>query len=249
MITYDGFDLSDYLLVIDIGRPLMPPQELTTKAILGRNGVYFIEKKHGPVVIPVEVMIYEDLGMTYSEMKRFLAEKLNKKSPKRLIFHDEPDRYIDAIIQDETEIRNLIQAGQGTLNFFCPDPYYYAIEDEVFTYNGPGGFNFTRAKGNEESEPLIEIEGTNSGGAITIKTDNTEIVFDGRLSTGEILVLDSHFITAYVIQTNGSQRSANNDIDNMTFPILQVGANHVEIQCQGNATVNTVRIYARSRWI
>lgn len=249
MFIYDGFNLSPYLLVRDIGKPLMPPQRINSMRILGRHGAYFLEKTHDPVVIPVDVMIHEDLDMSYAEMKRFLAGKLNKKEPKPIIFPDEPDRFIGGIISDTTDIRNLIEAGETILYFYCPDPYYYAIEDEVFSFSGVGAFNFTREKGNEESEPIIEIRGANSGGEIILSADNTEMVFDGVLNKGETLVLDSKLVTSYIVQADGEKRSANDDLSTMEFPILEVGANQLSISVKGVAEVEETTVYARSRWI
>ncbi|KQB92100.1 MULTISPECIES: distal tail protein Dit [Geobacillus] len=249
MITYDGFDLSTYLLVRNIGRPLMPPQEITYMSIPGRHGAYFLEKRHEPVVIPVEVVIYEHLDLSYSELKRLLAGKLNKSEPKPIIFDDEPDRYINGIIQDQTEIRELIRAGEGTLNFFCPDPCYYAIEDEVFEFSGAGVYVVNRQKGNEYSEPLIEIQGTCSGGAIGVRTPFTSVRFTGTLKQGETLVFDSHFITSYILDGYGNKRPANQYLDSMDFPFLDIEENEVEFLTEGNATIEKATVYARSRWI
>ncbi|ATO38762.1 distal tail protein Dit [Geobacillus thermodenitrificans] len=249
MITYDGFDLSPYLLVRDIGRPLMPPQEITSMSIAGRHGAYFLEKRHQSVVIPVEVVIFEHLDMSYFELKRFLAGKLNKSEPKPLIFDDEPDKYINAIIQDQTEIDDLIRAGQGTLNFFCPDPFYYAIEDEVFEFSGAGVYVINRQKGNEYSEPLIEIQGTCSGGSIGVRTPFTSVRFSGTLQQGETLVLDSQLVTSYIVDGYGNKRSANQHLDSMDFPFLDIEENEVEFFTEGNATIQKATVYARSRWI
>lgn len=248
-MLYDGFDFSPYLDISDIGRPLLPPQEVLSKTIIGKDGAYFLDKRHEPIEIPVEVSFHEDLDMTYREKTRFIAGQLNKREPKRLIFDDEPNVYIEGIIMDTTEIENLIKAGETTLNFYCPDPYYYEVEDEVFTYNSPGAYDFTRVKGNTESYPILEIEGGNSVGEITIDTDNTKITFDGKLASGEILVLDSKLITAYIIQADGTKRSANNDIDTMDFPLLVVGANHIDLSVSGDASILEFRIYANSMWV
>jgi len=248
-VLYDGFDLSPYLDISDIGRPLLPPQEVISKTIIGKDGAYFLDKRHEPIEIPVEVSFHEDLDMTYREKTRFIAGQLNKKEPKWLIFDDEPNVYIEGIVRDSTDIENLIKAGEATLNFYCPDPYYYEIEDEVFTYNSPGGYDFTRVKGNTESYPILEIKGVNYFGNIIIETDNTKITFNGNLISGEILVFDSKLITAYIVQTDGTKRSANNDIDTMDFPILVVGANHIDISVSGDASIQELRIYANSRWI
>lgn len=248
MINYDGFDLSNYLLVEDIGRPIMPPQELVTKSIYGRRGAYYLDKQDEPITIPVDVTIYEQPNMTYRQFTRFLASKLYKNEPKQLIFDDEPNVFIDAIIQGDTDLENMIEAGSGTLEFYCPDPSYYELNDEIFNLT-VGKNEVVREKGNTDSFPLIEIEGTNNGGIITISTDATEINFDGDLNDGDVLTLDSDLITSYIDRNDSERVSANNDVDTMDFPVLAVGLNHIEISTEGNATVNSVRITARSRWI
>ena len=100
-----------------------------------------------------------------------------------------------------------------------------------------------------ESFPIIEIEGSNSIGEIIIETENTSVTFDGDLASGEVLTFDSKLITAYVVQADGTKRSANNDLDTMDFPLLNVGANHIDVSTTGNATVSEIRIYAKSMWV
>jgi len=249
VVKYDGFDFNPYLHISNINRPLLPPQDIMDKTIIGRHGAYFLAKRHEPITISVEVFFHEDLELTFREKTRLIAGNLNKQEPKRLIFDDEPNVYIEGIIRDSTEINNLVKSGETTLNFWCPEPYYYEIEDEVFTFSGTGGYDFTREKGNVESFPRIEIDGTNSIGEIIIETDDTSITFDGNLESGETLVFDSKLITAYIVQRDGTTRSANDDIDTMDFPLLQVGVNHLDVSTTGNATVEQIRVYANSMWV
>jgi len=248
-VIYDGFNFNPYLDISDIGRPLLPPQEVLSKIIIGKDGAYFLAKRHESIEIPVEVSFHEDLELTFREKTRLISGNLNKHEPKRLIFDDEPNVYIEGIIRSSTDIENLIRAGETVLNFYCPDPFYYEINDEVFIYNLPGGYDFTRVNGNVESFPRIEIEGENQNGNLIIETDNTKITFNGILSSGEILILDSKLITAYIIQSDGTRRSANNDIDTMDFPLLVVGANHIDFIVSGGASVQEARIYANSMWV
>jgi phage-related protein len=135
------------------------------------------------------------------------------------------------------------------LNFFCPDPCYYAIEDEVFEFSGAGVYVVNRQKGNEYSEPLIEIQGTCSGGAIGVRTPFTSVHFTGTLKQGETLVFDSHFITSYILDGYGNKRPANQYLDSMDFPFLDIEENEVEFLTEGNATIEKATVYARSRWI
>ena len=249
MLNYDGFDLSPYLTVNAIGRPLLPPQILSIKSISGRDGVYFFRKRSGAIIIPVSVTIHVKTIPDYRKRVRFLASKFNKDEPKPMIFSDEPEMFINGIVQDESELEEVLETGQGDISFLCPDPFYYAIENEVFTYVSAGDYNFTRELGNTESYPYIEIEGSNSGGLIMLETDNAKINFDGDLAIGETLVFDSDLITSFIIQTDGTQRSGNNNIDSMDFPVLVVGANNIKVSVTGGASVKSIKVYAHSRWI
>jgi predicted phage tail component-like protein len=247
MLTYNGTDLSSLIIVNSIGRPILPPQILSTKEIYGRPGAFFFEKRHGPVVIPVGVTLTEKDHTKFRALVRQLAVYLDVDEPKPMIFSDEPDKYISGILQDESELEEIATVGQGELQFYCPDPYWYAIEDDVMSWNGPGTYTLDR-KGTANSEPLIEIQGTNNGGKITIETDNTTINFTGNLAAGETLVLDSALITAYIRKNDGSQVSAIHDIDTIIMPILVPGANELTVSVSGGATVTQFKVTARSRW-
>lgn len=248
MLNYDNFDFSPYLIVNEIKRPILAPQTLTTKTIAGRDGAYFFQKQHEPIIIPVEITILEDTIFTYRERIRFLSGKLNKDTVKPIVFSDEPNMFIDGIIQDSTELDEVLAIGKGVLNFYCPDPFYYAVEDEVFTFKTAGTHTVVRNKGNTASLPIIEIKGINSLGTITVETNNSKITFNGKLNSGESLILDSKFMTSYVLKTNGSKPSANNFIDSMVFPQLKVGSNSIKVSVSGGATVSEIKVYAKSRW-
>lgn len=248
MLKYDDFDFSPYLIVNYVGKPLLPPQTLFTKSIGGRPGAYFFEKKDEPIIIPVGITLSEDTLTNYFERKRFLSGHFNKERPKKIVFGNEPHMYIEGILEGSTDLDEIASFGQGVLNFFCPDPFYYAIDDEFFAFKDAGKYSFRRDKGNTKSLPLVEIKGTNSNGVITLKASNTTINFDGTLKTGETLVFDSDLITSYILKENGEKESANDDIDTMTFPFLKMGLNEFEISIKDGATIQEVRIQARSRW-
>ncbi|TES53682.1 phage tail protein [Halalkalibacterium halodurans] len=250
MFIYDGFDFSPYLTVNSIKRPLLPPQELSTMSIYGRHGDFFFRKQHGAVTLVVSVTIRDQTVDGYRNRIRELAGHLNKSEPKPLIFKDESDKFVRALMTDESDLEELVMMGQGELSFYCPDPYFYAIEDEVFTFSGAGSYDFSREKGTTESFPLIEIRGEiGSTGEVTIETDDTRLTFNGLLSRGDILTLDSHYLTAYIQKPDGSQVSAINELDRMDFPVLKTGVNHMAIRATGEADVHEVQMMSRSRWL
>lgn len=247
MLTFNGHDLSDLLIVNNVGRPILAPRHLSTKEIYGRPGAFFFEKRDGPILLPVEVTLHEKDHQSYRSLVRELAVYLDTEEPVPMIFSDEPDKFIEGILADESVLDEIATVGQGEIQFFCPDPYWYAIEDDVMSWNGPGTYTLDR-KGTAVSYPKIEIQGSNVGGSIQLVTDNADITFTGELAAGETLVLDSKFVTAYIIKTDGTQESALNDIDNIDMPVLVPGANRLSISVEGNATVTQFKVTARSCW-
>ena len=247
MINFNGYDLSKDIRVTDIQRPVLPPSLLTTGTIVGRPGAFLYYKQHGAYEIPVSFMIIEKDQMTLRQSVRDLAYKLDTNEPATLIFKDEPDKYIKAILSDSSELSEKLAIGSGTLNFFCPDPYWYAINDDIIEKNASGTYKFVR-KGTCESNPLIEIKGQNSGGKILIENESTRMNFTGRLSMGETLFLDSELITAYITTPDGQTRSAMNDLDTLDFPVLKSGPNTFSVLPEVGSTISSVKITCRSRW-
>lgn len=249
MFVYDGFDFSDYLLVTDVGRPILPPRTIYDMKVFGKEGSHFFKKEDEPITIPVEIKIFEGHNMTFREMVRFLASKLDKEEPKPLIFNDEPHMFINGILEGESDLQSIVKAGEGVLNFFCPDPHFYAIDDEIFTFNSTGSFEVERKKGNTKSLPLIEIKGENPVlSSITVGINGINIKFTGMLQKEETLVLDSKLITSYIKKEDGTIESANDDIDKMTFPIMKQEKNTVFISKLGLANIESVTVHSRSRW-
>ncbi|WP_170958671.1 distal tail protein Dit [Bacillus wiedmannii] len=246
MINFNGRDLSSDIRVTDVKRPVLPPSLITSSTIVGRPGAFLFYKQHGSYTIPVDFMIIEKKQTELRNKVRSLAEKLDTTEPAPLIFKDEPDKYINAIVSDESELSETLAIGSGTINFFCPDPYWYAVKDDVITKTGPGEYNFTR-KGTAESYPLIEIKGSSSGGGITVSDGNNKMTFRGSLSNGETLVLDTDLITAYIVKADGKTVSVLDKLDTLDFPVLRPGASYLSVSVSG-ATVSNVKITCRSRW-
>lgn len=246
MLNFNGNDLSNDIRVTDVVRPILPPSLLTTSKIVGRPGELLHYKQHGSYTIPVSFIIIESKNDSLRNKVRELADKLDTDLPAPLIFSDEPDKYIDAIVSEGTDLAEIVSIGKGTINFYCPDPYWYAIEDDIIESNTSGIIEFVR-KGTAESFPLIEIKGTNNG-SITIENEDTKMTYTGKLGEGETLCLDTKYITAYIIDSSGNTRSVVDELDNLDFPVLKKGKNFLGIISNGGTTITSIKITCRSRW-
>ena len=244
MIIYDGVDLGELMFIRDVERPIMPGQTLEVISIEGRHGALFMYKKHEPVTLPVQVVVSGDSIHLLHERRREIAAALHKDEPKKLIFADEPDKYIMAILTGESPLPILATHGEATLNFFCPEPFWYAVEDDIFEFEGAGTYDFYR-KGTIESEPIIEITGAISG-QVSITLNDKTMDYTGELAYGETLVIDSNWMTAYVQDAEGKRRSAISYLSTLDFLQTKPGLNNFKVTGDG---INTVKITCRSRWL
>lgn len=173
---------------------------------------------------------------------------------KQLVFDDLPDRYFMARLSEKVDCERLLvrSAGSFDLKFFCPDPFAYAVNDEVFSITDTGSTTITRQKGNISSKPVYRIEGVITSGAnnyITITTNGEELkIVNATLASGEVLVIDTDMMTAYVEDANGHVlRNSLPYLYELNFPTLEVGENTVVV-ATNNTTFTCLEIQAKSRW-
>lgn len=251
MITYDNDDLSDIICVTKFHFPVLPPQSVDSVAIIDRIGSVFTYKQDGGADIGVDFSIEGERpcapgSQPYLAAVRELAGRLWKEEPKRLDFADFPGWYLTGIVSGTTNLDTVVRWGSGRLTFHCDDPCWYADPDDVFTYNSTGSKNFIR-KGNAPALPLFEITGTSgSSGEISLSLGGRKITYTGELVSGDTLVIDCKWATAY-IENGGVRTSVIDNLDSLDFPISSPGSNTLVISTQGGATIGSVRIENRSR--
>ncbi|HDA9681979.1 TPA: phage tail family protein [Listeria innocua] len=172
---------------------------------------------------------------------------------RQLVFDDVPDRYFMARLNEKVDCERLIRfSGSFNLKFFCPDPFAYAITDENYLIESEGSHTILRQTGNVESNPIYCLKGVIASGPnnyISILTNNLEMkIVNAVLSLGEVLVLDTEKMTAYVEDENGiTLRNALPYLEEIDFPKMSVGSNTI-IVISNNAVFTELEIKARSRW-
>lgn len=215
-----------------------------------------------------------DLGASLSERvvgiscfippKRTAAELLECKdgivswlSPDKglcaLVLDTEPGRVYYARLQEGVAFEKVVRfSATFDLAFFCPDPFGYAAEDEVFTITAAGSHAVRRRLGNLYSNPVYRLKGVLTSGAgryISITTNGMELkIANAVLSASETLVVDTEKMTAWVEDAEGNTlRNALPYIDELNFPTLDAGLNTVEVAVS-NAAFTELEIQAKSRW-
>lgn len=245
MFNFNGIDFSKLVQTMEIKRPFLGNQTISTTSLEGRAGSIFHRKITKDFEISIKFMIKENSPIELMNKIREVANLLDTSEPRKLILNDEPDKYIMAIISS-TNLDKESKYAIGTVTFYCPDPYWYAINDDIVI--GTSGTKTYTRKGTAESYPLIEIKGDCRVGKITISTEYQTMIFSGTMNPSDKLIIDSALLTAYIEDGLGSRTSVIPYLDNLDFPICYAGENTINISGSSGASVSSYKVYCNSRW-
>ncbi|GAA0360928.1 distal tail protein Dit [Bacillus horti] len=248
--SYQGIHSRDMgLSVIQISRPVLPPIQAKTMVIPERHGSLYFGYQYDPLELHVELALVADQLLTFQTARRKVGAWLSPEEGLReLIFDDEADKKYYAVLKDTTELEQLLTVGRGELVFLVPDPFAYAVEDDIFTFSEQGLYDFER-RGTETSFPLIEVEGQcTAADKLSVTLNDRTIAFSGQLLEGDTLMLDSALMTAKIRHADGRVASAINLISSLNFPKAISGANTLELHTTGEASFQEVTVTCRSRW-
>lgn len=228
----------------------------STVSIPGKSGVadFGADFDYREIVVSCSIPPRRDFASLVSVLDNLALWLDPVGGLKQLVFDDVPDRYFMARLSEKVDCERLLvrSAGSFDLKFFCPDPFAYAVSDEVFSISETGNTTVTRSKGNIYSNPIYRIEGVITSGTsnyITITTNGEELkIVNAALALGEILVIDTDMMTAYVEDGNGIiLRNGLPYLSQLNFPRLDVGNNTITVTAN-NAAFTRLEIEAKSRW-
>lgn len=143
--TFDGNSQDTMgVSLLDVQRPLIPPHAADLMNIRGRDAAWFTGHRVDPRHIICTIALVGVSENDYRAATRTLAYYLHRTEPKALAFSDETGYEYYAILAN-ADWSNLAQAGVGTLDFVCPDPFLYSTSadggsmsagDNVITNDG-----------------------------------------------------------------------------------------------------------------
>ncbi len=233
----------------------VPELQNRTISMAGRDGLLDLGSSLSERVIEISCFIPPKRSM--AEFLRCKDDIVGWLSPDKgvcaLMLDTEPGRVYFARLQSGVTFERVVRlAATFDLTFFCPDPFGYAAEDEVFSITTAGSHVVNRTLGNVYSNPVYRLKGVLASGTgryISIVTNGVELkIADAVLSASETLVIDTAKMTAWVEDAAGKNlRNALPYISELNFPTLDVGLNTVEVAVS-NATFTKLEIQAKSRW-
>ena len=233
----------------------VPELKNHTIQVAGRDGVLDLGSSLSERVIGISCFIPPK--RTMAGLLKCKDDIVSWLSPDKgvcaLMLDTEPGRVYYARLQEGVTFERVVRlAATFDLTFFCPDPYGYAAEDEVFSITAQGNHVVNRTLGNLYSNPVYRLKGILASGAgryISITTNGVELkIANATLSGSETLVVDTAKMTAWVEDADGNTlRNALPYISELNFPTLDAGLNTVEVAAS-NATFTELEIQAKSRW-
>ena len=233
----------------------VPELKNHTIQVAGRDGVLDLGSSLSERVIGISCFIPPK--RTMAGLLKCKDDIVSWLSPDKgvcaLMLDTEPGRVYYARLQEGVAFERVVRlAATFDLTFFCPDPYGYAAEDEVFSITAQGNHVVNRTLGNLYSNPVYRLKGILASGAgryISIITNGVELrIANAVLSASETLVVDTAKMTAWVEDVDGNTlRNALPYISELNFPTLDAGLNTVEVAAS-NATFTELEIQAKSRW-
>lgn len=233
----------------------VPELKNHTIQVAGRDGVLDLGSSLSERVIGISCFIPPK--RTMAGLLKCKDDIVSWLSPDKgvcaLMLDTEPGRVYCARLQEGVTFERVVRlAATFDLTFFCPDPYGYAAEDEVFSITAQGNHVVNRTLGNLYSNPVYRLKGILASGAgryISIITNGVELrIANAVLSASETLVVNTAKMTAWVEDADGNTlRNALPYISELNFPTLDAGLNTVEVAVS-NATFTELEIQAKSRW-
>ena len=233
----------------------VPELKNRTISMAGRDGLLDLGASLSERVVGISCFIPPK--KTAAELLECKDEVVSWLSPDKglcaLVLDTEPERVYYARLQEGVAFEKVVRfSATFDITFFCPDPFGYAAEDEVFTITAAGSHTVRRRLGNLYSNPVYRLKGVLTSGAgryISIATNGMELkIANAVLSASETLVVDTEKMTAWVEDAEGNTlRNALPYIDELNFPTLDAGLNTVEVAAS-NATFTELEIQAKSRW-
>lgn len=165
-ISYNGYDLSEYIKITGLNRNIHPPRINDTQSVGRSDGLQLIKSRYNAKSIVVDFVIISD---NFNAERRALAHLLASDTLAPLIFSDEPDKYWNAIVDGASDLSEDFRYGRGSITFLVSDGVAHSIIERVHLPELDNGTTFgVNYAGTYKSYPVLQA---------TMKGDNGFVAF------------------------------------------------------------------------
>ncbi|WLR54830.1 phage tail family protein [Mesobacillus subterraneus] len=138
-------------------RPAWAPVTRNLRKVPGRPGAYPESTEVEPVIIPVNIRVERTADLDLNKVKEDLAAWLITENAEGLIFDNEPDRTLYAMVDGGLDLREFVETGRGSFNFLCPDPYKYGPLKTIPAITDLAAPVVLRNDGTVDAKPNIKV--------------------------------------------------------------------------------------------
>lgn len=171
-ITFADTDITQMFQVVNIKRDILPERQNFSTETPARHGAYYNGYKYQPRTVEVDILIISPTNLL--PYYRSLAWMLDLEEPSELIFSDEPDKVLYAVLDGSTKIDEILKEGRGTLVFKAFDPFYYSTVEDSFTPDA-GNIITINNQGTAPVHPRFEVQFNADSGYLTLVSPNGTI--------------------------------------------------------------------------
>lgn len=122
---FAGHDLSD-LVMVRVQRPVMAPVEVGVQEVVGAPGAFASAPRLTSYSLPVELWLRVEDRRAVAAARHRLAACLYSAEPAPLVLPDDPERYLLAVVEGQTDLGVISdELPHCTVTFRVTDPVAY----------------------------------------------------------------------------------------------------------------------------
>lgn len=259
--SLNGAELADDVpeaLVLRVVRPIVGRRRFVNVEVPGRAGSWFFAEEPGDRILELPVQIQGSGFEDRRDAVRRLAQWADVGAPSRLIVDDEPDRYHDAVLDNDPDPEEWLISAEIPLRFLA-GPYALALElsTETLAVTAPSPDSGSFVVPDEiYAEPIIEITPTNGTiTGFTFTLNGAALSWSGLILDDETLTISTISSTVtvgvsgdpYLVGAYDPDAVAMADLTG-EFPYILPDTNPWSFEWTGTATTVTVEITWRRRF-
>ena len=168
-------EIPGYRTLYVSGREILSA-EITDTETGTANGTRYQRKRYPPRTITVGYQLIAEDNQAFREAYNKLNALLNVEQA-NMIFADEPDKYYIGTFQTGGDVPTGTNAITAELEFYCPDPFKYSVEEYEVEPSADDGMTYVvDYKGTYRAFPILEATMNGDNGLIGFINDSKKIL-------------------------------------------------------------------------
>jgi predicted phage tail component-like protein len=235
-------------VILEVRRPLVARRRHKIVEVPGRAGAWTFDEQPGMRLLELDVDVQADTMAARRTAVRDLAYWCDIGTAARLIIDDEPDRFYDALLDDEPDVLERLVHAATTLKFLVgPYAQAIAVSSEAISITGSPGSGTFAIPDKVTAEPVVEL--TAVDGTVTsfvLEVNGYELSWGpgaDALALGESLTISSISDTVTLGLNDDVNLTGAFDAADLTmadvageFPLLLEGTTEWSLAWTGTAT-------------